>query len=351
VSFFTVHLTDRGVELLDQRALPEQERYLVLRCGEEVARAIEDMAVRGAPAIGIAAAMGVALELRAAPDDALAERLAKICQRMGATRPTAKNLAWALDRMRDTLAPLVARGAPAAEIRAAAEREARRQHDQDLETCRAIGEAGLELVPEGARVLTHCNAGALATAGYGTALGVIRSAAQRGRVLRVLASETRPFLQGARLTTWELQQDGIAVSLITDSMSGLLMARREIDLCLVGADRIARNGDVANKIGTYTHAVLAHAHGIPFYVAAPLATLDLDTPTGEQIPIEERASEEVVTVGGRRIAPAGVPALHPAFDVTPARLVTAIITERGVALPPYERSLPALAGEQPAGNA
>jgi methylthioribose-1-phosphate isomerase len=351
MSFFTVRLSERGVELLDQRLLPEREHYRVLCSGEEVARAIEEMAVRGAPAIGITAAMGVALELRGAPDDELEARLAKICERLRGTRPTAVNLAWALDRMRDALGPLFARRAPAAEIRAEAERGARRLHDLDLSTCRAIGEAGATLVPDAARVLTHCNAGGLATAGYGTALGVIRSAAARGRVARVLASETRPYLQGARLTTWELARDGIPVALITDSMSGLLMQRREIDLVVVGADRIARNGDVANKIGTYAHAVLARAHGIPFYVAAPMATIDLDTPTGREIPIEERSSEEVVTLAGRRIAPEGVPALHPAFDVTPAELVTAIVTERGIARPPYERTLAALAAESIAGNA
>jgi methylthioribose-1-phosphate isomerase len=249
--------------------------------------------------------------------------------------------------MRDALGPLFARRAPAAEIRAEAERTARSLHDEDLETCRAIGEAGLELVPQGARVLTHCNAGGLATAGYGTALGVIRSAARAGRVAGVLASETRPYLQGARLTTWELARDGIPVSLITDSMSGLLMRRQEIDLVLVGADRIARNGDVANKIGTYTHAVLARAHGIPFYVAAPLSTIDLETGSGAEIPIEQRASEEVVTFSGRRITPAGVSALHPAFDVTPAELVSAIVTERGIARPPYEGSLVELKRPEP----
>ncbi len=344
MSFFTVRLTPRGVELLDQRLLPAEERYLILRSGEEVARAIADMAVRGAPAIGITAAMGVALELRGAPDDALQDRFAKISERLRGTRPTAVNLAWALDRMRDALAPLFARRAPPHEIRAEAEAAAQRLHDQDLSTCLAIGEAGLELLPERSRVLTHCNAGGLATAGYGTALGVIRSAARRGRVARVLASETRPYLQGARLTAWELQQDGIPVALITDSMSGLLMQRGEIDLVVVGADRIARNGDVANKIGTYTHAVLARAHGIPFYVAAPISTLDLDTPSGREIPIEERASDEVVTLAGHRIAPEGVTALHPAFDITPAELITAIVTERGIARPPYERSLAELAG-------
>ena len=220
---------------------------------------------------------------------------------------------------------------------------AQRMHDEDIATCRAIGDAGLPLVPRDASILTHCNAGGLATAGYGTALGVIRSAARDGLLNLVLASETRPFLQGARLTAWELSRDGIPVTLITDSMAGSLMKRRKVDLVIVGADRIAANGDVANKIGTYSLAVLARAHALPFYVAAPLSTLDLSTPTGEKIPIEERAPEEVLQLGGRRIAPEGVSALHPAFDVTPSELVTAIVTERGVIRPPYGPALAALA--------
>ncbi len=338
-SFRTLRLGDKSLELLDQRLLPGEERYVAFETAEEVARAIEQMVVRGAPAIGIAAAMGVAVELAGAPDGRLAERLEAALARLGRTRPTAVNLAWALERMASELRPLLEAGVPDREVRAAAAALSRHLHDEDLELCRAIGEAGAPLVPEHSSVLTHCNAGGLATAGYGTALGVIRSAARDGRVERVLASETRPFLQGARLTAWELSRDDIPVTLIIDSSAGSLMRRGEVDLVVVGADRIAANGDVANKIGTYPLAVLAGANGIPFYVAAPLSTIDLDTPTGEAIPIEQRAPDEVLSLGGRRIAPDGVSALNPAFDVTPAELVGAIITERGVILPPYAPAL------------
>ncbi len=339
MSFFTVRLTPAGVEMLDQRVLPDVERYLTLHSVEEVARAIEDMAVRGAPAIGVTAAMGIALGLRGGSDTELASAHAAASARLARTRPTAVNLTWAIERMRQGLAPLFAARAPAAQIRAAAESLAQAIHDEDVAVCRAIGDAGGALLPERARVLTHCNAGALATAGYGTALGVIRSAARQGRLEHVLANETRPFLQGARLTAWELQRDGIPVQLITDAMSGALMRQKRIDAVVVGADRIAANGDVANKIGTYTVAVLAARHGLPFYVAAPRSTIDLATPDGDGIPIEQRSSEEVLVVRGQRIAPEGVSALHPAFDVTPAELVTAIITECGVARPPYRTSL------------
>jgi methylthioribose-1-phosphate isomerase len=334
VDFFTLRLTNEGVELLDQRLLPHQETYLLLRTGEEVACAIEGMAVRGAPAIGVAAAMGIAIELSGAPDTTLAETLERVCTRLRDTRPTAVNLTWAIDRAGAVLRELLAAGASPAEVRQAACRFARQLHDEDVATCRAIGDAGATLVPAGARVLTHCNAGGLATAGYGTALGVIRSAAREGRIRRVLASETRPFLQGARLTAWELSRDGIPVTLITDSMAGALMRRGEIDLVVVGADRIAANGDVANKIGTYALAVLARTHAIPFYVAAPVSTIDPATPSGDQIPIEERDPEEVLVFGSERIAPKGVGALHPAFDVTPSEFITAIVTERGVLRPP-----------------
>jgi methylthioribose-1-phosphate isomerase len=333
VSVRVVALRDKHVELLDQRLLPGEVRYLELQKGEDVARAIEEMAVRGAPAIGVTAAMGVAIELGRVPDDELATGLERICQRLARTRPTAVNLAWALDRMREHLAPLVAAGAHADEVRAAARSLAERIRDEDIASCHEMGEAGAELLPENGRVLTHCNTG-LATSGYGTALGVIRSAASRGRIHRVIACETRPFLQGARLTAWELQRDGIPVTLITDSMAGALMSRGEVDAVILGADRIVANGDFANKIGTYSHAVLAHRHSIPFYVAAPLSTVDLDTPSGDGIPIEFRDPEEVLMVAGVRIAPEGVEALHPAFDVTPAELVTAIVTERGVIRPP-----------------
>ncbi len=342
MSFDTMRLTDEGLELLDQRALPSKEEYVLLRSGEEVARAIEDMVVRGAPAIGVSAAMGVAVELGRAPDDGMQATLERVCARLRDTRPTAVNLGWALDRVASELGTRIAAGEPASEIRSAARRLAQQLHDDDVAICHAIGDAGSPLVPESGRVLTHCNAGALATAGYGTALGVVRSAARDGRLSMVLAPETRPFLQGARLTAWELARDDIPVKLVTDSMAGSLMQGGQVDVVVVGADRIAANGDVANKIGTYTLAVLARAHDIPFYVAAPLSTLDLDTPTGDRIPIEQRSVDEVLTLGGVRIAPEGVDALHPAFDVTPAELVTAIITERGVVRPPYSAALATL---------
>jgi methylthioribose-1-phosphate isomerase len=346
MSFFTLRLVGDALELLDQRLLPAQERYLRLHSGEEVARAIEQMAVRGAPAIGVAAAAGVAVELARAPDPQLAQALEQVIDRLGRTRPTAVNLRWALERMGDALRAALARGEAPARVRARARELAQQLIDEDVATCRAIGDAGAPLVAAGSSVLTHCNAGALATAGYGTALGVIRSAARDGRIRRVLSCETRPFLQGARLTAWELAREGIPVALITDSMAGALMARGEVDLVVVGADRIAANGDVANKIGTYTLAVLAQAHGIPFYVAAPLSTVDLRTARGADIPIEQRSAEEVVTLAGQRIAPAGVAALHPAFDVTPARYVCALITEKGILRPPLPEGLRAAATAQ-----
>jgi methylthioribose-1-phosphate isomerase len=336
-----VRLAGDAVELLDQRLLPGEERYLRLDSADAVARAIEDMAVRGAPAIGVSAAMAIAIELARAPDAGLGSALARAVARLGRTRPTAVNLAWALERMSVEIGAQLSAGATPAAVRRHARALAQRIHDDDVASCRAIGEAGAALLPANARVLTHCNAGALATAGYGTALGVIRSAARLGRLSRVVAQETRPFLQGARLTAWELARDGIPVNLVTDGMGGALMSRGEIDAVVVGADRIAANGDVANKIGTYTLAVLAHAHGLPFYVAAPLSTVDLATASGADIPIEQRSSDEVTSLAGVRIAPEGVIALHPAFDVTPATLVSAIITERGALLPPFAPGLAA----------
>ena len=337
MSFETIEWKDDAVVLIDQRKLPTEEVYLPCRTVEEVADAIREMVVRGAPAIGVTAALGVALAARRAPDDGLDAELTRASELLAATRPTAVNLFWALDRMKRVYDGV--RDRDAAAIRETLLAEALRIHEEDVEACRAMGRNGAELLGDGPRILTHCNAGALATAGYGTALGVIRAAAEAGKKPAVLADETRPFLQGARLTAWELHKDDIPVTLITDNMAGHLMSRGEIDCVVVGTDRVAANGDVANKIGTYTVAVLAARHGLPFYVAAPISTIDLACPTGEQIPIEQRDPAEVTHVFGQAVAPEGVPVRNPAFDVTPNDLVTAIVTERGVATPPYERSL------------
>jgi len=330
------------VVIVDQRLLPDAEVYLRCRDHHDVARAIKEMAIRGAPAIGVAAAYGLALAARNTGSEGAELRGAfdAACAELAATRPTAVNLFWAIERMRAGFAAHEQAGGAA--LRQALVAEAQQIHDEDVAACRKMGDLGGALLPERSRVLTHCNAGALATAGYGTALGVIRSAHRAGRVLRVYADETRPYLQGARLTAWELLRDGIPTTLIADNMAGHLMARGEIDAVVVGSDRIAANGDVANKIGTYSVAVLAKENGLPFYVAAPISTVDLKTPSGADIPIEERAPEEVTHHGGRRLAPAGVSVRNPAFDVTPHRYVTAIITERGVARPPYAQSLRAL---------
>ncbi len=319
-----------AVRLLDQRRLPYAEEWLSLDTAEKVAEAIRSLAVRGAPAIGVAAAYAIACEARRSANWG---RLREVADLLVRARPTAVNLAWAVKRM----ARRIGSGADAILAEAHAIR------DEDEESCRRIGALGAPLLPPEARVLTHCNAGALATAGYGTALGVVRAAFEGGNRLMVYADETRPFLQGARLTAWELHRDGIPVTLITDGMAGWLMSRGEISCVIVGADRIAASGDVANKIGTYSLAVLASNHWIPFYVAAPWSTVDLATARGADIPIEERASDEVLVLGGQRIAPEGVQARYPAFDVTPAALVTAIITERGVARPPLGHSLARLA--------
>jgi methylthioribose-1-phosphate isomerase len=320
---------NRDVFLLDQRELPGEERYEQLGRVEDLALAIERLAVRGAPAIGIAAAYGLVLAAgaEAGGADAFVAAMNAAGARLRRTRPTAVNLEWAVDRVLRS-APAIAALAPDARTARIAE-VARTIHREDVASCRAIGAVGAVHVPDGATVLTHCNAGALATGGYGTALGVIRSAREAGKRVRVIASETRPVLQGARLTAWELARDGFDVKVVTDSMVAQLMHRGAVDLVVVGADRIARSGDVANKIGTYSVACLAQAHGIPFYVAAPWSTIDLACPDGDSIPIEQRNPEEVLTFGGRAVAPAGVLAENPAFDVTPARLVTAIFTERG----------------------
>lgn len=344
-SWFTLRWRDDAVLMLDQRRLPEEEVYLTL-CGlEEIAQAIENLTIRGAPAIGCAAAMGIALAAvtsAATGVEALFADLERASERLARTRPTAVNLFWALRRMSEVWKSN-ARADGVDAIRAVLIREAQAIHDEDVQTCRAIGSAGLELVPAGSRILTHCNAGALATAGYGTALGLVRAAVEAGREVSVLADETRPYLQGARLTAWELQRDRVPVTVITDNMSGHMMQQGEVDLVIVGADRIAANGDVANKIGTYSVAVLARAHEIPFYVAAPISTVDLATPDGSAIPIEERGRAEVAELGERVLVPRGVPVRHPAFDITPAELVTAIVTERGIIRAPYSQALASLA--------
>jgi methylthioribose-1-phosphate isomerase len=339
----TIDWNDDAIVMIDQRKLPGQEIYLRCRTAPEVARAIKTMVIRGAPAIGVAAAMGIALGMtksKATGTAKFAAEFQKTCELMAGTRPTAVNLFWAIERMKKCFAAAAHEGASVDEIKARLAKEARAIHDEDVVSCRTMGMHGAELVPQGARILTHCNAGALATAGYGSALGVIRAAAEQGKKVVVVADETRPFLQGARLTAWELVREGIETTVITDSMSGPLMRDQQIDLVVVGADRIAANGDVANKIGTYTVAVLAKEHNVPFYVAAPLSTIDLSTPDGAHIPIEERDQREITHLGASRLTPAGVRIRNPAFDVTPCRLVSAIITERGVFRPPYTETLP-----------
>jgi methylthioribose-1-phosphate isomerase len=338
----TIELQDDVIVMVDQRKLPAQEVYVRCRNAQEVAKAIRTMVIRGAPAIGVAAAMGIALGMKksaARGTRQYAVEFQKTCEMMAATRPTAVNLFWAIDRMKRAFAEGAQAGESPEELSARLEREARRIHDEDVASCRAMGAFGAEMVPDGARVLTHCNAGALATAGYGSALGVIRAAVEQGKTIAVFADETRPFLQGARLTAWELVRDGINTTVITESMAGPLMRAGEIDLVVVGADRIAANGDTANKIGTYTVAVLAHEHGIPFYVAAPLSTIDLSTPDGEHIPIEERDQREVSHLGSSRLTTIGAKIRNPAFDVTPHRYIAGIITEKGIFRPPYTESL------------
>ncbi|MDR3698100.1 MAG: S-methyl-5-thioribose-1-phosphate isomerase [Candidatus Sulfopaludibacter sp.] len=333
----TIQWKDGAVVMIDQTRLPLHVEYVTCRTYQEVATAIRDMIIRGAPAIGVAAAMGVALGAMQADEGDLDGQMETICETLAKTRPTAVNLFWAIDRMKRLYQSL--RGRPIAEIRERMVTEAQVVRAEDIAICRAIGDHGAELVPDHKTVLTHCNAGALATAGYGTALGVIRSAVAAGKQVDVFADETRPFLQGARLTVWELQQDGIPTTLITDNMAGHFMKTGRIGCVVVGADRIAANGDVANKVGTYSVAVLARENGVPFFVAAPISTLDLTLASGDQIPIEQRAAAEVTHVFGHRIAPEGTAVQNPAFDVTPSRYVSAIITEKGVARAPYEESL------------
>ena len=348
----TIEWKDDAIVMIDQRKLPAAEVYVACRTAPEVAKAIKAMVIRGAPAIGVAAAMGIALGMKRSKATGTKQFVTEFqtsCDLMAATRPTAVNLFWAIDRMKRAFAEAAQAGASVDEIKHRLEMEARRIHDEDVESCRAMGTYGAGLVPDTARILTHCNAGALATAGYGTALGVIRAASEQGKRIAVLADETRPFLQGARLTAWELVKDGIDTTVITDNMAGVMMHQGQVDLVVVGADRIAANGDTANKVGTYSVAVLAKEHGIPFYVAAPISSVDLKTPTGEGIPIEERNDREVTHLGASRLTPEGARIRNPAFDVTPAKYITAIITERGIARPPFGESLEQLVGgRQPA---
>jgi methylthioribose-1-phosphate isomerase len=340
----TIEWTDAGVVMIDQTRLPREEQYVTCHTYEEVAQAIRSMVIRGAPAIGVAAAMGIALGVAQAGTEDLAVEFEKICDTLARTRPTAVNLFWAIDRMKRTFAESSGLSLPRLRTRLIA--EAQQIRLEDIAINKAIGRNGAALVPDGKTVLTHCNAGALATAGYGTALGVIRAAVSTGKKIDVFADETRPFLQGSRLTVWELQQDGIPATLITDNMAGHFLKSGRIGCVVVGADRIAANGDVANKIGTYSLAVLAKENDVPFFVAAPISTLDLTLESGDQIPIEQRAASEVTHVFGVPVAPEGTVVQNPAFDVTPNRYVTAIITERGIAKAPFVESLRSLTAER-----
>jgi len=342
----TLEWTDSGVRFIDQRKLPAEETYVTCKTYQEVADVIRNMVVRGAPAIGVSAAMGVALGAQNSNAETAADfkrEFDHVCDVIGKTRPTAVNLFWAIKRMQQKFEMLGVR--PVAQIKQALIEEAKRMHAEDVAINQAMGRNGATLMPSEGSVLTHCNAGALATAGYGTALGVIRAAVEAGKRIHVYADETRPFLQGSRLTAWELAKDSIPTTVISDNMAGAMMRQGKIKAVIVGADRIAANGDVANKIGTYTVAVLAKEHGIPFYVAAPISTVDLETPNGSKIPIEQRDPAEVTHIAGKPITPAGVGVENPAFDVTPSQYITAIVTERGIARAPYEESLPKLAQE------
>jgi methylthioribose-1-phosphate isomerase len=341
----TLEWTDNGVRFIDQTKLPMEEVYVTCKTHEQVADVIRNMVVRGAPAIGVAAAMGIALGVnhsKAESSGELKRDLDQICDLIGQTRPTAVNLFWAIRRMQEKFERIRIRPIP--QIKQDLIEEAQRMHAQDIAANQAMGRHGATLMPNSGGVLTHCNAGALATAGYGTALGVIRAAVEQGKKIHVYADETRPFLQGSRLTAWELMKDGIPTTVISDNMAGAMMQQGKIGAIVVGADRIAANGDVANKIGTYTVAILAKEHEIPFYVAAPISTVDLACPDGSRIPIEQRNAKEMTHIGGKQVVPDGVEVENPAFDVTPAKYVAAIITEKGIARAPYLVSLLRLAG-------
>ncbi|SDF27375.1 S-methyl-5-thioribose-1-phosphate isomerase [Terriglobus roseus] len=348
----TLEWTDQGVRFLDQTKLPLEETYVLATSYQDVATVIRDMIVRGAPAIGVSAAMGMALGIQNSPSTtvaALSKDVDEMAKVLAATRPTAVNLFWAIERIRVLYYQLVdkqpanlSEAEKIERIREEVRAEALRMYDEDIEACKTMGRFGAELLPKEGTVLTHCNAGALATCGYGTALGVIRAAVEAGHKINVLADETRPYLQGARLTAWELLHDGIQTSVLCDNMSGALMRKGRIQAVIVGSDRIAANGDVANKIGTYSVSVLAKEHGIPFYVAAPWSTVDMATKHGDDIPIEERSAYEVTHSNGKQMTPDGCGIENPAFDVTPAKYVTAIITERGVLYPPYDESMRAM---------
>ena len=338
----TIAWHEDNIIMVDQRKLPATEVYVTCKSVNDVAKAIKTMVIRGAPAIGVCAAMGLALgaaRSKATGTKQFTTEFQRNCDQLAGTRPTAVNLFWAIERMKRAFSEGALAGESVDQLKARLRTTADRIHDDDVASCRAIGAHGAALVPQDANILTHCNAGALATAGYGTALGVIRGAVEAGRNVRVLADETRPFLQGARLTAWELIKDGIDTTVITDSMAGSIMRKGDVDLVVVGADRIAANGDTANKIGTYPVAVLAREHGIPFYVAAPWSTIDLSTRDGDAIPIEERNAREVTHLGSNQLAPEGAHVRNPSFDVTPAKYITAIITEKGVYRAPFKDSL------------
>jgi methylthioribose-1-phosphate isomerase len=342
----TLEWTESGVRFIDQTKLPNEEVYVTCTTHQQVADVIRNMVVRGAPAIGVAAAMGIALGIKnskAENIDELRQEFDQVCDMIGKTRPTAVNLFWAISRMRTKFDLLS--GKPISQIKQSLIEEAQRMHAEDIAANQAMGRHGAALMPASGGVLTHCNAGALATCGYGTALGVIRAAIEQGKKIHVYADETRPFLQGSRLTAWELMKDGIPTTVISDNMAGAMMKQGKIGAIIVGADRIAANGDVANKIGTYTVAVLAKENEIPFYVAAPFSTIDLATPSGSQIPIEQRNPREITHFAGKAVTPEGVQVENPAFDVTPAKYVTAIVTERGIARSPFVESLRHLAEE------